>query len=121
LRAADVLLLASRTEGMPAAILEAGASGVPVAAYAIAGVPEIVEDGVTGLLAAPGDVDRLRRRVVELLEDGGLRAELGSAAREQLASRFTIDAIARSYLKAYRALATAAAPLESRVGDEIAS
>ena len=119
--AADVLLLASRTEGMPAAILEAGASGVPVASYAIAGVPEIVEDGVTGLLAAPGDVDRLRRRVVELLQDADLRAELGSAGRAQLASRFTIDAIAHSYMKAYRTLATAAAPLESKVGDEIAS
>src|SRR3970282_151677 len=57
--ASDVLLLASSTEGSPAVVIEAGLLGLPVAAYAVGGVPEQVRDGVTGILAPPGDRARL--------------------------------------------------------------
>ena len=74
LLASDLLLFASRTEGMPASVIEAGAAGVPVAGTALAGVPEVVVDGETGLLAAPGDRDGLRAALDRLLGDGELRA-----------------------------------------------
>ena len=54
LAAADALLLASRTEGMPASVIEAGLAGLPVIGYALSGVPEVVVDGVTGRLVPPG-------------------------------------------------------------------
>ena len=58
LAASDVLLLASKTEGMPACVIEAGIAGLPVAAYALAGVPEAVVSGETGLLARRGTTPR---------------------------------------------------------------
>ena len=108
LAASDLLLFASRTEGMPASVIEAGAAGVPVAGTALAGVPEVVVDGQTGLLAAPGDLDGLRAALDRLLGDGELRAAMGRAARTRCRDRFGIDAIAGAYLALYEELAGAA-------------
>ena len=69
LAASDVLLLASRTEGMPACVIEAGIAGVPVAGYALSGVPEAVVSGETGLLVPPGDRDALVEAVDTLIGD----------------------------------------------------
>jgi glycosyltransferase involved in cell wall biosynthesis len=79
----DVLLLASRTEGMPTCVIEAGFLGVPVAAYGIAGVPEVVVDGVTGRLSSPGDIDGLALRVLEILNNKEVSQAMGEAARER--------------------------------------
>lgn len=97
----DVLLLASRTEGMPACAIEAGMMGVSVAAYAIAGIPDVVVDGVTGRLAPRGDVDRLASCVYELLGNPEVSRALGEAARERCLARFDIEAIAPKYLQVY--------------------
>jgi glycosyltransferase involved in cell wall biosynthesis len=67
LRAFDVFLLTSRWEGLPRVVPQALLSGVPVVATAVDGTREIVEDGVDGCLAPPGDVEALARRVVDLL------------------------------------------------------
>jgi glycosyltransferase involved in cell wall biosynthesis len=99
--ASDVLLLASRTEGMPAILIEAGMAGVPSVAYAVSGVPEVVEDGVTGLLAPPGDCTALAERARLLLEDGEARRALGRAARERCRERFDIGAVAPAYVQLY--------------------
>jgi glycosyltransferase involved in cell wall biosynthesis len=107
LAASDLLLFASRTEGMPASVIEAGMAGLPVAGVALTGVPEVVEDGVTGLLVAPGDSDGLRAAARRLLDDGQLRAAMGAAARERCRDRFGIAAIAAAYLELYEEVVAA--------------
>jgi glycosyltransferase involved in cell wall biosynthesis len=88
LRAADVFCLPSRYEGLPLVLLEALAAGLPVASFAIAGVAEIVEDGVQARLAAPGDETALATALAELMADRDLRARLGAAGRRLVESRY---------------------------------
>ncbi|MGH7267685.1 MAG: glycosyltransferase family 4 protein, partial [Candidatus Rokuibacteriota bacterium] len=107
LAAADVLLFASREggmEGMPANLIEAGMVGLPVVAYAIAGVPEVIVDGETGFLVRAGDASGLTRRVVELLGNRRLCDEMGRAAGHRCCSLFDIGAIAPRYLGVYEEL-----------------
>jgi glycosyltransferase involved in cell wall biosynthesis len=81
----DLFVLSSRSgEGSPAVLKEAMAAGVPVAATALDGVEEIVEDGRHGLLSPPGNAPALARSIVILARDGGLRARLREAARERV-------------------------------------
>jgi glycosyltransferase involved in cell wall biosynthesis len=104
LTAADVLLFASRPdgmEGMPATVIEAGLAGIPVAGYAVAGVPEVVVDGTTGFLVPPADLDGLAERVVKLLGDEKGRRAIGGAARKHCLARFDIGAVATRYLALY--------------------
>jgi glycosyltransferase involved in cell wall biosynthesis len=107
LAASDLLLFASRTEGMPASLIEAGVAGLPVAGVALPGVPEVVEPGLTGLLVEPGDGDGLAAALERLAGDRGLRAAMGAAARSRCLERHGIDAIARAYLELYREVAAA--------------
>jgi L-malate glycosyltransferase len=103
--ASDVLLLASRPdgmEGMPAAVIEASVAGLPTAGYAVAGVSEVVVDGQTGLLTFPGDMAGLAERAGRLLSDPGLRLSMGRAARERCRERFDIGVVAPRYLTLYR-------------------
>lgn len=83
-RAADVVLHAGLVEGMPLALVEAQACGVPVVAYRVAGVPEAVRDGETGLLADPGDVGQLTENLRTLVSNPEMRRCLGRAAREEV-------------------------------------
>ncbi len=101
LAASDVLLLSSRIEGLPGCIVEAGMLGVPTAAFDVAGVPEVVSHGETGLLAEAGDVTGLAEKLRTLIDDGTLRATLGEAARALCYSRFEIGSVAPRYLDAY--------------------
>ncbi|HNX48626.1 MAG TPA: glycosyltransferase family 4 protein [Thermoanaerobaculaceae bacterium] len=84
LDAATVVTLTSRFEGLPRAIVEALAAGKPVAAMAVDGVLEILQDGVNGFAVPPGDTGGLVDRVAELLASPGRRAELASHAGEGL-------------------------------------
>jgi glycosyltransferase involved in cell wall biosynthesis len=101
LAASDVLVLASGTEGSPAVVIEAGLLGLPVAAYAIGGVPELVEDGRTGLLAPPGDRAALAAAVGSLLLDADRRAAMGAAGAERCRTVFEIGSVAPRYLEVY--------------------
>ncbi len=77
--AADVFVLASRAEGLPVALMEALALGVPVVATAVGGVPDVIEDGVNGRLVPPDQARRLADAVAGLLGDPGTRQRLGRA------------------------------------------
>ncbi len=84
--------------------LEAMASGTPVIASRLGGLPEIVEDGVTGYLVPPGDVSTLRERLIQVLADPAAAARLGSNARAAVVAELTWDRCADRCLAAYREL-----------------
>jgi glycosyltransferase involved in cell wall biosynthesis len=86
----DIFVLPSFAENLPMAILEAFAHGVPVISTPVGAIPDIVEPGVTGLLAPPGDVDALSKALRQLIEAPDLRLAMGSAARQAHAARFDI-------------------------------
>ncbi len=88
-------------------LLEAMASGTPVVASRLGGIPEIVEDGVTGYLVPPGDVAALRDRLAYLLARPRQAAALGAAARARVLERFTWRACAERCAAAYADLAAA--------------
>jgi glycosyltransferase involved in cell wall biosynthesis len=85
-------------------VIEAMASGTPVICSRIGGVPEVVEDGSTGLLVPPGDVDALHDALAKLLLDRSRREAMGRAARDVACERFTWKACARRCLESYDAL-----------------
>lgn len=84
----DVVALTSRNEGTPVALIEAGAAGRPVVATRVGGVAQVVEDGVTGLLAAPDRPDEVASLLSRLLLDGAARGRMGAAGRQRVRSRF---------------------------------
>ena len=85
-------------------VLEAMASGVPVVASRVGGVPEIVADGETGFLVEPGDVDELHDRLALLLTTPALAGQMGRRAREVVVERFTWQHCADRCLAAYQEL-----------------
>jgi len=103
------VLLASRQETAPMAVIEAMAAAKPVVATRVGGVPDLVEDGQTGYLVQAGDVTGLARRTVELLQDDGLRLQMGQRARE-LAQRFRLERVASQYRKLYYQVARRSLP-----------
>jgi glycosyltransferase involved in cell wall biosynthesis len=104
LAASDLMLLASRTEGMPASVIEAGVAGLPVVGVALDGVPEVVDDSVTGLLVPSGEPERLRAAVARTLDDAALRSSMGLAAQARCRQRYGIDTIAGAYRALYEEL-----------------
>ncbi len=86
----DIKVLSSRSEGLPAAIMEAMAVGLPVVATAVGGVPELVQDGLTGLLVPPDDVPALADALATLLTNSSLRQQYGRAAQQRLLTHFAL-------------------------------
>ncbi len=98
---ADLFLLPSQTESFGLAALEAMACEVPVVASRVGGLPEVVDDGVTGFLCAPDDLDGMAAHVVDLLTDGALHARMRRAARAAAVTRFAAERIVPLYERAY--------------------
>jgi glycosyltransferase involved in cell wall biosynthesis len=97
LPALDLLALSSFTEGMPNVVLEAFAAGVPVAATAVGGVPEVVEPGRNGFLAPAGDADALADRILDALSNPVRLSTMGDHGRRRIGADFGFAAQARRY------------------------
>jgi glycosyltransferase involved in cell wall biosynthesis len=89
-RRASVAVLTSEREGMPVSLMEAAACGVPAVAPAVGGIPELIEDGVTGLLTPSGDHRALAAALERLIRDRLLAARMGRAARAGAEQRFSV-------------------------------
>ena len=112
----DCFVLAStRTEGVPQSLLQAFAVGVPVVASRIGGIPEVVHDGVTGLLAEPGDSAALARGIRAVLEDVDAAARRARAARHLVEDRFSHQAAITRLLALYDELLDGGAVAAGRV------
>lgn len=98
---AEVFVYLSREEGLGSAVLLAHSCGVPVVASRVGGLPELVEDEVTGLLV-DNDVASVRNAVERLRNDAALRGRVTAEARRRFAARFTVDHMVETTLAAYR-------------------
>ena len=101
---ADIAVLSSLSEGSPNALLEAMATGVPVVATRVGGIPEIVTDEESALLVQPGDVAQMEVAIRRLLADPKLAADLKKRSRELIAERHAPDARMQRLVSLYRAL-----------------
>ena len=102
---ADLCLLTARQETAPVVIAEAMAAGRPVVATAVGGVPFMVAEGETGLLAAPGDVQGLADAAIALLQDHARRLAFGRAGRRAAERRFRLAVVLQRTTELYQALA----------------
>ena len=110
LRAMDVFCLTSRSEGMPLVILEAWAARVPLIASRVGGIPELVEDGQTGLLFCSGDEQDLAQTISKLLGSAELRVALVARAREAVEGKYTQERMCHAYEEEYFRLAARRRP-----------
>lgn len=90
LKTADMLVLPSFAEGVPVVLMEAMAARLPVIASRVAGVQELVEDGVSGHVLPPGDVDTLTSTIDRLLRNPEQRAKMGAAGRAKVEAEFDV-------------------------------
>jgi len=96
----DMVVLPSRNEGWGLSLMEAMACGRPVVATKVGGIPELVRDGIDGILVDPGDLGQLSSAVVRLLEDPALRESMARAGRDRVKA-FSWDDTAGATLSAY--------------------
>jgi glycosyltransferase involved in cell wall biosynthesis len=101
LAASQVSVMSSRHEGLPRAVVESLAAGVPVVATAVDGTPEVVRDGVSGFLVPVADVGVMARGVAAVLENPELRRRMAAAAPEGL-DQFDIDTMVSRQEELYR-------------------
>jgi glycosyltransferase involved in cell wall biosynthesis len=111
LRGCDIFVLASTTDErgasdvFPTVVAEAMASGRPVVSTTVAGIPELVVNGETGLLVAPDDSQGLANALERLIRDGNVRASFGRAARLRIENVFTIERTIEPLLEHFTATA----------------
>jgi glycosyltransferase involved in cell wall biosynthesis len=99
----DLFVLPSRSEAFPNALIEAMATGLPVVATNVGGIPEVVRDGVNGRLVPPNDAAALASAVVALMDDPAGAAALGRAARADIERHYTLDSMVERFEQLYLA------------------
>jgi glycosyltransferase involved in cell wall biosynthesis len=104
--AADLLILPSVAEAFGLVLAEALYIGTPVVATRVGGIPEIVDDGVDGVLVSPGDSKALADAITDLLGDSDERGRLAGRGREKIAMRFRFEEMVRSYEAVYTQLSS---------------
>jgi N-acetyl-alpha-D-glucosaminyl L-malate synthase BshA len=100
----DVFLLPSAQESFGLAALEAMACEVPVIASRVGGLPEVIEDGVSGFLHPPEAIDEMARSAIALLKDEALRERIGGAACRRVREQFCVDRVVPMYEACYRSI-----------------
>jgi len=108
--AADMLVLPSLEENLPNVMLEAMACGTPVVGFAIGGMPDVIENGVTGMMATPGSPEDLAEAVLRLAFDSHLRIQQGQYGRRLIESHYKLSDQSQNYLKLYEELLIAKPP-----------
>jgi len=98
----DISALPSFYEGMGRVVLEAMAAGKPVVASRVGGIPEFVEDGVTGYLISPGDVEALVQRLKTLISDSDLRQEMGQRGAERMRHEHSAETMVNRIHQVYQ-------------------
>ena len=101
LKGVDIFVMSSETEGLGTSILDAMACGRPVVGTRAGGIPEVVEDGVTGLLVEPRDPKSLAQAITTLLQDEALRTRMGAAGLARARERFTVDRMVAATIAVY--------------------
>jgi glycosyltransferase involved in cell wall biosynthesis len=94
---ADVLILTSRTEGLPGAVLEAGAAGVPTVGFNVGGTAETMQPGVSGVLVDPGDVGGMIATIDGIARNPDELKRLGTTARQFVGEHYTLERSIRRY------------------------
>lgn len=89
----DVYVITSRTEGTPVSLIEAMMAAKPVAATAVGGIPEIISDGVDGILVTPEDAQEIANAILRLIKDADLRRRLGDQARKKAIERYSTKTV----------------------------
>jgi glycosyltransferase involved in cell wall biosynthesis len=103
LAAMDVLAMSSRTEGLPLVIPEAMACGLPVISTAVGGIPDVIEDGVTGFLVPPDESESaLRAPLATLCADPERARTMGQLARREALARYGVTRMSDAYAELYR-------------------
>jgi glycosyltransferase involved in cell wall biosynthesis len=97
----DIFVMPSLEEGFPIAALDAMAAGLPVVATSVGGIPELIEDGKTGLLAPPRDAEALASRLRLLLCNPELRLNMGAAAYARVRDHFSAAQMTESFTQLY--------------------
>lgn len=101
LKAFDIFLLTSRKEGLPYVALEAGAAALPVIASRVGGIPELIDDGVDGILCPAGDDAAFAAAITKLASDADMRGALGTALRQTISARYDIGSMRLETYKLY--------------------
>ncbi|GAB1594495.1 glycosyltransferase family 4 protein [Lysobacter claricitrinus] len=107
MREADALLFPSRSEGLPLVVVEAMACGLPVVARATSSLPEVVEDGVTGMLVSEESVEAIAATIRQLAADEDARRLMGQRARQRAEDLFGIERMVDAYIECYQAAISA--------------
>jgi glycosyltransferase involved in cell wall biosynthesis len=110
----DVVVLTSRNEGSPVALIEAMAAGVPVVSTAVGGVPDVVAHGTSGLLAPVDDAAAVAEHTVTLLRDRARALTMGGAGRSRVVATYSADRLVADIERLYDALLEPLGRLESR-------
>lgn len=100
----DLFALSSFTEGLPVAVLEAFAGGVPVVATRVGGVPEVVDHGVNGYCIEPGCPKELARGILDALSDDTRRRTMGQNGKQRVVKEFTFEVMAKQYQRLFEDL-----------------
>jgi L-malate glycosyltransferase len=113
-KAFEIFAMSSVSEGLGTSLLDAMASGKPIVATSVGGIPEIVVDGVTGLLVPPRDHHAMAAAIVRLLKEAALRERMGAAALALVRKKFSAERMVQDTLRVYERLTPAT--LKAEVG-----
>ena len=102
LKLMSVFVLSSLDEGLPMAMLEAMAAGLPVVTTPVGGIPKVIKSGENGLFIEAGNVEDLKRKLLDLAENGVKREKLGSKGLQTVKEIYSRDVMARKYFSIYR-------------------